>query len=138
MRVAIRRSLRVGDKAGTPLEDLGVVPSQRYDLTRDDVLHGNVGLLNYAGEILKSQPLRRLTANAVANSDGKLGVYITEVRGVDRVDLHVDGRPRATVDVTGPAIVELPGASEARVRLDGFANGDLVVSQTVIAEPAVL
>jgi hypothetical protein len=138
MRVAIRRSLRVADRAGTPLEDLGVVPDERYDLTRDDVLHGNVGLLNRAGEILKSKSLRRLTATAVEGSDGKLGVYITEVRGVDRVDVYVDGRPRATVDVTGPAIVEVPGAARARVRLDGFANGNLAVSQTVIAEPAVL
>jgi Peptidase family S41 len=138
MRVAIRRTLRVGDRTGTPLEDLGVVPDERYNLTRDDVLHGNVGLLKRAGEILKSKPVRRLAANAAANSGGKLGVYITEARGVDRVDVYVDGRPRATVDVNGSAILEVPGEAGARVRLEGFADGGLVISQTVDAEPAAL
>ncbi len=45
MRVAIRRTTRVGDNAGLPLEDLGVRPEERHQLTRDDVLEGNRDLI---------------------------------------------------------------------------------------------
>jgi C-terminal processing protease CtpA/Prc len=51
-RSAIRRSTRVGAKAGVPLEDFGVIADQVHDLTRRDVLEGNVDLLNAAGELL--------------------------------------------------------------------------------------
>ena len=88
MRVAIRRTLRVGRLAGTPLEDLGVTPDERHDLTRDDVLHGNVDLLNHAGKLLKNMPGRKLKATAVANAPGELDVQL-EVIGVDSADIYV-------------------------------------------------
>jgi cytosine/adenosine deaminase-related metal-dependent hydrolase/C-terminal processing protease CtpA/Prc len=50
--VAIRRTLRVGDQAGTPVEDLGIEPTERWWLTRDDVLRGNRDLIERAGELL--------------------------------------------------------------------------------------
>ena len=50
MRVSIRRTLRVGAEGGTPVEDLGVVPDERHFMTRDDIMEGNVDLLNRAGE----------------------------------------------------------------------------------------
>src|SRR5918994_3577264 len=37
MRVSIRRTLRVAEAAGTPVEDLGVVPDERHHLTRRDI-----------------------------------------------------------------------------------------------------
>ncbi len=38
MRVAIRRSTRVGEMSGMPLEDLGVIPDAPvYKMTRNDV-----------------------------------------------------------------------------------------------------
>ncbi len=49
MRVAIRRGLRVGALSGTPVEDLGVTPTVQHAMTRNDVLHGNVDLLDRAG-----------------------------------------------------------------------------------------
>ncbi len=52
MRVAIRRTTRVGDNAGLPLEDLGVVPDETHRLTRNDLLNGNPDLINEAGRIL--------------------------------------------------------------------------------------
>ncbi len=45
MRVAIRRTTRVGDNAGLPLEDLGVQPDAIHRMTRDDVLEGNRDLI---------------------------------------------------------------------------------------------
>jgi C-terminal processing protease CtpA/Prc len=54
LRVAIRRTLRVGASAGTPLEDLGVVPDARHYLTRRDVLEQNEDLIAHAGEVLSN------------------------------------------------------------------------------------
>lgn len=55
MRVAIRRTTRIGDNAGLPLEDLGVVPDKTYQLTKDDLLNENLGLINEAAHILSRQ-----------------------------------------------------------------------------------
>lgn len=51
-RSAIRRSTRVGENIGLPLEDYGVEPNERHFMTRDDVLNGNVDLINHAAEML--------------------------------------------------------------------------------------
>lgn len=56
MRVAIRRSLRVGERAGTPLEDLGVVPDERHRMTRRDLLEGNVDLMARAANSCGPSP----------------------------------------------------------------------------------
>ena len=53
MTVSLRRSMRVGDRAGMPLEDLGVKPDVRYRSTRRDLLEGSVGLLITAVDMLK-------------------------------------------------------------------------------------
>ncbi|HEY6640932.1 amidohydrolase family protein [Povalibacter sp.] len=52
VRVAIRRTLRVGASAGMPLEDLGVVPDARHYLTRRDVLGSNEDLMAHAAGLL--------------------------------------------------------------------------------------
>jgi len=52
MHVALLRSTRVGPKRGTPLEGTGVECDFSYRYTRDDVLHGDVDLLNRAGQLL--------------------------------------------------------------------------------------
>ena len=44
-RTAIRRSTRVGARAGVPLEDLGVKPDVRHDMTRRDIIDNNIDLL---------------------------------------------------------------------------------------------
>jgi hypothetical protein len=54
-RVALRRSLRVGKLAGQPLEDFGVRPDKRHDLTRRDLLEDNADLMDHAIELLNTQ-----------------------------------------------------------------------------------
>lgn len=49
---AIRRAVRVGDKAGMPLEDLGVEADYVYRLTDDDLKNHNEGLIAEAARIL--------------------------------------------------------------------------------------
>lgn len=132
MRVSIRRTLRVGARAGTPVEDLGVVPDVRHRLTRDDVLGGNVDLLDAAGALLAAIPVRKLAVSASANAAGTLEVEL-DVANVDRADVYVDGRPRASLDtVSGRNSVTVPSVPGARqVRVEGFAADELVVSGTV-------
>jgi hypothetical protein len=55
------------------------------------------------------------------------------VANVDRADVYVDGRPRASVDTpTSEASVTVPGVGQATVvRAEGFADGKLVAARTV-------
>jgi hypothetical protein len=53
-RVAIRRTTRVGERSGVPVEDLGVEPDEIHLMTRDDLLQGNVDLIAHAARILAS------------------------------------------------------------------------------------
>jgi Peptidase family S41 len=55
-RTAIRRSTRVGDQAGVPLEDLGVQPDDRHYVSLRDVTEGNVELIEQAAKLLTTSP----------------------------------------------------------------------------------
>jgi hypothetical protein len=129
MRVSIRRGLRVGALAGTPVEDLGVVPDTIHPLTRDDVLAGNTDLLDKAGAILAALPVRRLDVSTTV-AGGTLTVELT-TEGVDRVDVYLDGRPVASPTVTTPVTsVTVAGVTAGqRLRADGFSEGRLVASR---------
>ncbi len=132
MRVAIRRGLRVGALAGTPVEDLGVTPTVRHELTRADILHGNVDLLERAGEILAGMPMRRLTVTATrVGSDLSI---VVDADGVDRVDVSVNGRPVASPDVAGAAVtLSATGAAAGTVVLaQGYQKGNLVAARRIV------
>jgi Peptidase family S41 len=132
MRVAIRRTLRVGGLAGTPVEDLGVQPDERHRMTRRDVLEGNQDLLDRAGELLAAMPARRLEIHGEIGADGTLRLEL-EAANLDRADVYVDGRPRASVDLAGgTAAVSIQDAAGARsVRVEGLSEGELVAARTV-------
>ncbi|MFJ5546284.1 S41 family peptidase [Streptomyces sp. NPDC093225] len=131
MRVAIRRTLRVGPNSGTPVEDLGITPDEHHRITRRDLLEGNVDLFERAGRILDT-----LTPHAVAITDataagGALRLKVKAVN-IDRLDVYVDQRPRASLDLSdGQADVTVPDAAAARsARVEGFVGGELVASRT--------
>jgi hypothetical protein len=132
MRVAIRRTLRVGSFGGTPVEDLGVQPDERHRMTRRDVLEGNVDLLDRAGALLADLPVRRLEVHAELSADGQLTVQL-EVSNLDRADIYVDDRPRASVDLAaGTSTISIEDAADAgSVRVEGFSDGKLVAARTV-------
>jgi hypothetical protein len=131
MRVAIRRTLRVGALAGTPVEDLGVRSDVRHEMTRKDVLEGNVDLLDAAGALLAGRPVRRLRVTPSLAVDGTLTLQLVTA-GMDRVDLYVDGRPRGSSDVTdGDRTLTFAGVgTAASVQVYGFAAGELVAART--------
>ena len=132
MRAAARRSTRVGGRSGVPLEDLGVVPDERYYMTRKDLLEGNADLIAHAAKILKgkkSQTLRLATTGSAPFA--KVEVTSTNI---DRVDLFVDGRPRRLQRhrliprAPTPIALPKPVTSRNRVEAYGYRKGELVVS----------
>ena len=131
MRVSIRRTLRVGALAGTPVEDLGVTPDHRHEMTRRDVLENNVDLMERAGQLLAAMPRRRLDLTASLSGD-VLTVEVDSV-GADRLDVHVDGRPRVSADAAdGHRTITVDGVPGARaVRVEGFAEGALITARTL-------
>lgn len=52
--IAVRRTLRVNEYAGIPLEDLGVKPDHLHRMTQDDVLSNNKDLIDRACKLLQS------------------------------------------------------------------------------------
>ena len=129
MRVAARRSTRVGARAGVPLEDLGVVPDERYFMTRADLLEHNVDLITRAAAILAGKLPFPLELAAVGRAPVKK-VRVTS-RNIDRVDLLIDGRPEISRDVTAGALeITLPSAVKkgSTIVANGYRRGALVSS----------
>jgi hypothetical protein len=129
MRVAIRRTLRVGELSGTPVEDLGVRPHETHKMTRADLLEGNVDLLNKAGSLLAAMPQRRL---GVATSFSGTTLTVTlDVEGIDRVDIYLDDRPISSEDLTGaPLSIDILEVTPGQLlRADGYKDGALVASR---------
>lgn len=131
MRVAIRRTLRVGLQSGTPLEDLGVQPDFRHVLTKDDLLQGNRDLINHAGEILKKMPVRILDITT-AQTGSTLTITAT-TGGIDRIDTYVNERPiesRNVSDGTTIYSISLPTGA-GHLRLAGFKKGASVAARKI-------
>lgn len=129
MRVAIRRTLRVGEHSGTPVEDLGIKPDSRHALTRDDLLESNRDLINAAGRILKNMPVRRLGVTT-SQAGSKLTIQAVTV-GISRLDISVDGRPLESPDIndgTHSFEVDLP-AGAVLLELAGYMNGEFVAAR---------
>jgi C-terminal processing protease CtpA/Prc len=130
-RVALRRSTRVGDRSGVLLEDLGVVPDELHLMTRNDVLNGNIDLINHAARLLAAMPVYGLTATLAAGQTGGSPPAVTATaKNLDRIDVFVNGRPWLTLDVAdGPNIVNLPAAAaHGQLEFQGFQNGRLVAA----------
>jgi Peptidase family S41 len=130
IRVAVRRSLRVGTRAGQPLEDLGVHPDVRHRLTSRDLLHGNVDLMERAGELLAQQPSRRLD---VAVTAGPEAITLTlTTAGLSSVDIYRDGRPVGTAAVSDGLTTSTIPSATGTLRIAGFAGDTLVAARTLV------
>lgn len=129
MRVSIRRTLRVGANAGMPVEDIGVVPDEIHEMTRDDLLGGNADLINHAAALLKEQNRHTLVIISATRSDENAEV-IVETEGVSRLDFYLDGRPGFSEDVDdGETTFDLEGAAGAgAILIKGYFRNKLVAS----------
>jgi hypothetical protein len=130
LSVVIRRMLRVGGNAGTPLEDYGVVPDQHHAQTRADIMNDDADLMAAAAALLAQGRARRF--DVTLSAEGEEVTARFDVLGVDRADVVVDGRPRVTVDLgASPAPVTVPETGRARqVRVAGYDAGELVALRT--------
>jgi len=130
MRVAARRSTRVGTLAGVPLEDLGVVPNERYFMTHTDLLEHNANLIARAAAVLSKMETQTLAIDSVGSPVREVRVNATNV---DRVDVLVNDRPVHTADVTSaPLKVKLPApVSSGRIVALGYRKDALVVSARI-------
>jgi hypothetical protein len=136
MRVAMRRTLRAGTLAGTPVEDLGIRPDYEYRMSRRDLLGDNADLMEFAGWVLSRMPLRRLVAQVQPVGNGRLGVRAW-TRNVERVDVYLDGRPDHSLDVTDGAhdfAITLPPHGASKMELRGYADGAVAVCTSVRLE----
>ena len=129
MRVSLRRTLRVGELAGQPVEDLGVKPDIRAQLTQNDLLNGNEDLLNTAGKLLSQQTPRALDMGVLSDNAGQFYLEV-EALNVPEVDVYINGRPQSsqsTPSGTSQFPVDLP-TGEVDIRLEGYDNGQLVAA----------
>jgi len=127
MRVAIRRTTRVGKRAGDLLEDLGVVPDHIHKMTRRDLLEQNVDLIAEAAGLLAERQRRAIAAVATPRQAGGIELAL-RTTGLDRVDVYIDGRPRETLDVTdGQHLLSLAvdAAELPAIDVRGFFEGEL-------------
>jgi hypothetical protein len=130
MRVAIRRTLRQGAMSGTPLEDLGVRPDQRHQMTRNDLLNGNADLINAAAALLAGKPVRRLMARVVGT--GTPVQLKVESLNLDHLVILSDGVSVLSQPVSdGSITLTLPGTVTLSSKLDlqGFDNNTLVAAR---------
>ena len=103
MRVAIRRGLRVGKRAGMPVEDLGIIPDERHFMTKNDLLNDNVDLISKAGSLLAAQqPADAFSITLESNvqdAPPQTTKAVVTTQGITRLDLYINDRPIQSVDV---------------------------------------
>jgi C-terminal processing protease CtpA/Prc len=134
-RIALRRCLRVGDRFGQPVEDLGVVPDLRHELTRRDLLADNADLMEFAGSLLAQRRARELLVQVAPAGEG-VTLNVT-TGGLTGIDVYVDGRPVGTATVTdGSTPFALPHPpANAVVRIEGFDGTELVAARRIALGP---
>ena len=132
MRVSIRRTLRVRGREGVPVEDLGIIPKEKHDMTKDDVLKDNVDLINHAASILSTLPVYKISAN-VTKSDGEITIDAS-TENISRLDVYFGDRPQKSMNVSNNSAkcaLELPEPGAQFIELRGFKDNKLVATQKV-------
>lgn len=128
MRVAIRRSIRRGASAGTPLEELGVVPDKLHRMTNDDLMSHNINLINQAGTLLARKRVIKLDVEINARA-GRTVIINAKSENISRLDLYLNERPHKSLDVAGgnTRFTFEPPNPTIKVLLKGFGRDrDLV------------
>jgi hypothetical protein len=106
MIVAMRRSIRVGLRAGAPLEEFGVAPDVLHSMTRRDILEDNRDLLACAAGIIRQLPSFTLSVAPVRRK-GARGIVVSAAskrpsskagQGISRLDVYVNNRPVRSID----------------------------------------
>ncbi len=142
LRVALRRSLRVGAHAGTELEEIGVVPDEVVPATRRDALEGSVDLIALAAQRLIEREWFRLDAEILARPGRERTLFVT-TRGIERLDATLDGRPLLSrriaphpsgKDGMKTPVYDLPLRAHGTLELRGYRRGRLVAARKLAVE----
>ena len=99
MRVAVRRSVRVGKHAGRPLEEFGIAPDRRHYMTRHDLLNRNSDVIKKAATVLMEKPSYSLSVTLRQNEDRSQTVEVS-TKNISRLDVYINNRPLKSLDVT--------------------------------------
>ncbi len=128
LRVAVRRSLRVGANAGVVLEDLGIVPDAVHRMTKNDLLHGNNDLLAAAGALLaemnSANPPASLTVVVDSIRKRRVRVQIHAL-GISQIGIFVDRRPvlvRPIADQPVSLSVQVPKNQSGMIEVSGWSS----------------
>jgi peptidase S41-like protein len=108
MIVAMRRSIRVGPRAGSPLEEFGVSPDVLHLMTRRDLLEDNADLLRRAARLIRNQPSYQVSLRPLGGSRaGRIVVSAASkvtssktIWRISRIDLYANGRPVRSIDAS--------------------------------------
>jgi len=107
LRLALRRSVRVGDREGRPLEELGITPDHRHYMTRRDLMENNPDLVRHAAQLLRSKPVYALSIEPVKGRRAALRISASSKvqkrdrrREISRVDVFVSGRPQNSLNAS--------------------------------------
>ena len=136
MRVAMRRSLRIREREGMPLEELGVVPDASlyisestgiHKMTKQDLLSDNIDLINHAASILAKMPVYKLSLEISPDAE-ELKVK-TETENVSRLDVFIDNRPQQSIDIKSNLtqfVLKRPQNKPSFIKVEGYKDNNLV------------
>ena len=131
-RLSTRRNVRTGQHTGTPVEDLGVKPDIIYNMTRRDVLEGDIDLIKKASEILAGKRVRQLDVK-ISDENDSLKIERVSV-GISRVDIYLDDRPVHSQDIVDGnnnlSIGKLSDGSQF-LKIIGFEGNNVVAVKKV-------
>ena len=140
MRVAIRRTSRVGERSGDPLEDLGVVPDEIHHTTKNDLLNDDEDLIERAASILASLPRRTLALEVTLLRDPTRARVSATTKNISRLDAYLDARPRETLDVEDGEVefdVSVSGTLSHVLELRGFDGDEFVAAKRTEVPPTL-
>jgi peptidase S41-like protein len=140
MRVAIRRTSRVGERSGDPLEDLGVVPDEIHHLTKNDLLNDDEDLIERAASILAGLPVRALAVEVTPLRNPSRARVSAATENISRLDVYLDDRPTKTLDVEDGEVefdVSVSGTLSHVLELRGFDSGELVAAKRTEVLPTI-
>jgi C-terminal processing protease CtpA/Prc len=131
-RLSLRRNVRTGEHAGTPVEDLGIKPEIIYNMTKRDLLEENVDLIKKASEILAGKQVRQLEA-LISDQNDALKIEVVSI-GISRVDIYVDNRPvlsQDVVDGTNKLSIGKPNTGSRLLKFIGMEGNNVVAAKKV-------
>lgn len=137
LRVALRRTTRVGERAGVPVEELGVVPDEIHRMTRNDLLNDNEDLIGHAAKVLSKLQPHQLNLAADPYSNGTVHIK-AKTKNISRLDVYLAGRPRLSSDVTdGETTLAVPvGSRQPKdAEVYAFVDDALVAVKRLALQP---